>query len=137
MESRKRCYLGVGLHAESASGRCRGGGGGLELIVWALWFRRLCTSVGTQGQFLARFCLWQTVWLSEAEMSLFSRQSHQAPGVGDGLRQQLGPRLAWTLSASQSSSQTPTSKGLPNALSRSMTRSRRDGDPSGKMCFGI
>ncbi|KAK7805722.1 hypothetical protein U0070_010943 [Myodes glareolus] len=60
-------------------------------------------------------------------------QSHQAPGVGDGLRQQLGPRLAWTLSASQSSSQTPTSKGLPNALSRSMTRSRRDGDPSGTL----
>lgn len=32
MESRKRCYLGVGLHAEPASGQCRVGGG-LELIV--------------------------------------------------------------------------------------------------------
>lgn len=27
MESRKRCYLGVGLHAEPASGQCRVGGG--------------------------------------------------------------------------------------------------------------
>lgn len=31
-----------------------------------------CTSVVTQGQFLACFCLWWTVWLSEAEMSLHS-----------------------------------------------------------------
>ncbi|XP_040589388.1 gamma-tubulin complex component 3 isoform X1 [Mesocricetus auratus] len=60
-------------------------------------------------------------------------QSHQAPGVGDGLRQQLAPRLAWTLTASQPSSQTPTSKGVPNALSRSMTRSRREGDLSGTL----
>ncbi|KAL6076776.1 hypothetical protein STEG23_002040, partial [Scotinomys teguina] len=60
-------------------------------------------------------------------------QPHQAAGVGDGLRQQLAPRLAWTLTANQPSSQTPTSKGFPNALSRNMTRSRRDGDPSGTL----
>ncbi|XP_028622136.1 gamma-tubulin complex component 3 isoform X1 [Grammomys surdaster] len=60
-------------------------------------------------------------------------QSHQAPGVGDGLRQQLGPRLAWTLTGNQPSSQTPTSKGFPNALSRSLTRSRREGDPGGTL----
>ncbi|XP_027243646.1 gamma-tubulin complex component 3 [Cricetulus griseus] len=60
-------------------------------------------------------------------------QSHQAPGVGDGLRQQLGPRLAWSLTTNQPSSQTPTSKGFPNALSRNMTRSRREGDPSGTL----
>lgn len=57
-------------------------------------------------------------------------QSHQAPGVGDGLRQQLGPRLAWTLTGNQPS-QTPTSKAFPNALSRNLTRSRREGDPGG------
>ncbi|GAB1292989.1 Gamma-tubulin complex component 3 [Apodemus speciosus] len=60
-------------------------------------------------------------------------QSHQVPGVGDGLRQQLGPRLAWTLTGNQPSSQTPTSKGLPNALSRNLTRSRREGDPGGSL----
>eukprot|EP00072_Mus_musculus_P060196 XP_011240365.1 PREDICTED: gamma-tubulin complex component 3 isoform X5 [Mus musculus] len=60
-------------------------------------------------------------------------QSHQAPGVGDGLRQQLGPRLAWTLTGNQPSSQTPTSKGFPNALSRNLTRSRREGDPGGTL----
>lgn len=66
-----------------------------------------------------------------------SRQPHQAALVGDGLRQQLGPRLAWTLPANQPSSQTPTSKGLPSALSRNTARSRREGDPSGKMCFDV
>ncbi|XP_055468477.1 gamma-tubulin complex component 3-like, partial [Psammomys obesus] len=61
-------------------------------------------------------------------------QSHQAPGVGDGLRQQLGPRLAWTMTTNQPSSQTPTSKGFPNALSRNITtRSRREGDLSGTL----
>ncbi|XP_021074446.1 gamma-tubulin complex component 3 isoform X2 [Mus pahari] len=60
-------------------------------------------------------------------------QSHQAPGVGDGLRQQLGPRLAWTLTGNQPSSQTPTSRGFPNALSRNPTRSRREGDPGGTL----
>ncbi|XP_028737129.1 gamma-tubulin complex component 3 [Peromyscus leucopus] len=60
-------------------------------------------------------------------------QPHQAALVGDGLRQQLGPRLAWTLPANQPSSQTPTSKGLPSALSRNTARSRREGDPSGSL----
>ncbi|XP_012878295.1 PREDICTED: gamma-tubulin complex component 3 [Dipodomys ordii] len=58
-------------------------------------------------------------------------QSHQAPGVGDCLRQQLGSRLAWTINTNQPSSQTPTSKGIPNSLSRNTPRSRRDGDTSG------
>nr|XP_011745965.1 gamma-tubulin complex component 3 [Macaca nemestrina] len=60
--------------------------------------------------------------------SLLPGQSHQAPGVGDCLRQQLGSRLAWTLTANQPSSQATTSKGVPNAVSRNMTRSRREGD---------
>ncbi|XP_030878989.1 gamma-tubulin complex component 3-like, partial [Leptonychotes weddellii] len=58
-------------------------------------------------------------------------QPHHAPGVGDCLRQQLGSRLAWTLTANQPSSQTTTSKGLPNAVSRNMTRPRREGDAGG------
>uniref|UniRef100_K9J114 Putative gamma-tubulin complex component 3 n=1 Tax=Desmodus rotundus TaxID=9430 RepID=K9J114_DESRO len=59
-------------------------------------------------------------------------QSHQTPGVGgDCLRQQLGSRLAWTLSANQPSLQTTTSKGIPNTVSRNMTRPRRDGDTGG------
>ncbi|KAM5288975.1 gamma-tubulin complex component 3 isoform 2-T2 [Ctenodactylus gundi] len=63
--------------------------------------------------------------------ALLPGQSHQAPGVGDCLRQQLGSRLAWTLSANQPSSQTPPSKGVPNAASRNVTRSRREGDTGG------
>ncbi|MXQ89704.1 hypothetical protein E5288_WYG011533 [Bos mutus] len=59
------------------------------------------------------------------------RQSHLGPGTGDCLRQQLGARLAWTLTASQPSLQTTTSKGVPSAASRSMTRPRRDGDAGG------
>nr|KAF6461198.1 tubulin gamma complex associated protein 3 [Molossus molossus] len=58
-------------------------------------------------------------------------QSHQAPGVGDCLRQQLGSRLAWTLTGNQPSLQTATSKGIPNTVSRNVTRPRRDGDVSG------
>ncbi|XP_069323127.1 gamma-tubulin complex component 3 isoform X3 [Eulemur rufifrons] len=64
---------------------------------------------------------------------LLPGQSHQAPGVGDCLRQQLGSRLAWTLTANQPSSQTTTSRGIPNTVSRNMTRSRREGDTGGTM----
>lgn len=60
------------------------------------------------------------------------RQSYQAAGVGDCLRQQLGSRLAWTLTASQPSLQSTTSKGFPNAVSRGVPRSRREGDTSGE-----
>lgn len=60
------------------------------------------------------------------------RQSYQAPGVGDCLRQQLGSRLAWTLTASQPSLQSTTSKGFSNAVSRGVPRSRREGDTSGE-----
>ncbi|ELW47485.1 Gamma-tubulin complex component 3 [Tupaia chinensis] len=62
--------------------------------------------------------------------SLLPGQSHQAPGVGDSLRQQLGSRLAWTLTANQSSSQATASKGVPNAASRHVPRPRREGDPA-------
>ncbi|KAJ7416673.1 tubulin gamma complex associated protein 3 [Willisornis vidua] len=61
------------------------------------------------------------------------RQSYQAPGVGDCLRQQLGSRLAWTLTASQPSLQSTTSKGFSNAVSRGVPRSRREGDTSGSV----
>nr|XP_045370711.1 gamma-tubulin complex component 3 isoform X3 [Camelus bactrianus] len=63
--------------------------------------------------------------------SLLPGQAHPAPGVGDGLRQQLGSRLAWTLSTNQPSLQTATSKGVPGAASRGVTRPRRDGDAGG------
>ncbi|XP_004631222.1 gamma-tubulin complex component 3 [Octodon degus] len=63
---------------------------------------------------------------------LLPGQPHQGPGVGDCFRQQLGSRLAWTLTASQPS-QTPTAKGVPGAASRTVTRARRDGDASGTM----
>ncbi|XP_014455901.1 gamma-tubulin complex component 3 isoform X2 [Alligator mississippiensis] len=65
--------------------------------------------------------------------SLLPGQSYQAPGVGDCLRQQLGSRLAWTLTASQPSLQNSTSKGLPNTVSRNVPRSRREGDTSGSV----
>lgn len=63
---------------------------------------------------------------------LLPGQSHQGPAVGDCLRPQLGSRLAWTLTATQPS-QTPGPKGIPGAVSRNTTRSRRDGDSSGTM----
>ncbi|XP_059541122.1 gamma-tubulin complex component 3 isoform X3 [Myotis daubentonii] len=58
-------------------------------------------------------------------------QSHQASGVGDCLRQQLGSRLAWALTGNQPSLQTTTSKGIPNTVSRNVTRPRRDWDAGG------
>ncbi|KAB0341383.1 hypothetical protein FD754_018309 [Muntiacus muntjak] len=63
--------------------------------------------------------------------SLLPGQSHPGPGTGDCFRQQLGARLAWTLTASQPSLQTTTSKGVPSAASRNVTRPRRDGDTGG------
>uniref|UniRef100_A0A4X2LVL4 Uncharacterized protein n=1 Tax=Vombatus ursinus TaxID=29139 RepID=A0A4X2LVL4_VOMUR len=63
--------------------------------------------------------------------SLLPGQSYQTTGVGDCFRQQLGSRLAWTLTANQPSLQTATSKGLPNTVSRNVTRLRRDADTSG------
>uniref|UniRef100_A0A8C0S040 Tubulin gamma complex component 3 n=1 Tax=Canis lupus familiaris TaxID=9615 RepID=A0A8C0S040_CANLF len=63
--------------------------------------------------------------------SLLPGQPHHAPGVGDCLRQQLGSRLAWTLTTNQPSSQITTSKGIPNTVSRNVTRPRREGDAGG------
>ncbi|XP_077872477.1 gamma-tubulin complex component 3 isoform X2 [Ictidomys tridecemlineatus] len=68
-----------------------------------------------------------------APQPLLPGQSHQIPGVGDCLRQQLGSRLAWTLTANQPSSQTPPSKGVSSAVSRNLTRSRREGEAGGAM----
>ncbi|XP_030424661.1 gamma-tubulin complex component 3 isoform X1 [Gopherus evgoodei] len=65
--------------------------------------------------------------------SLLPGQSYQAPGVGDCLRQQLGSRLAWALTAGQPSLQSSTSKGLPNTVSRNVPRSRREGETSGNV----
>ncbi|XP_011789301.1 PREDICTED: gamma-tubulin complex component 3 isoform X2 [Colobus angolensis palliatus] len=83
-------------------------------------------SVGSSG--ISSIGLCALSGSAPAPQSLLPGQSHQAPGVGDGLRQQLGSRLAWTLTANQPSSQATTSKGVPNAVSRNMTRSRREGD---------
>uniref|UniRef100_A0A8C3WBL9 Tubulin gamma complex component 3 n=1 Tax=Catagonus wagneri TaxID=51154 RepID=A0A8C3WBL9_9CETA len=65
--------------------------------------------------------------------ALLPGQPLQAPGVGDGLRQQLGSRLAWTLTASQPSLQSTTSKAVPNSVSRSTVRPKRDGDAGGSV----
>ncbi|XP_032102139.1 gamma-tubulin complex component 3 isoform X1 [Sapajus apella] len=88
-------------------------------------------SVGSSG--ISSIGLCALSGPTPAPQSLLPGQSHQAPGVGDCLRQQLGSRLAWTLTANQPSSQATTSKGVPNALSRNMTRSRREGDTGGTM----
>ncbi|XP_048349604.1 gamma-tubulin complex component 3 isoform X1 [Sphaerodactylus townsendi] len=65
--------------------------------------------------------------------SLLPGQSHQRAGVGDCLRQQLGARLAWTLTAGQPTLQNSTSKGLSTAASRNVSRTRREGDLSGSV----
>uniref|UniRef100_A0A480TXD0 Gamma-tubulin complex component 3 isoform 1 n=1 Tax=Sus scrofa TaxID=9823 RepID=A0A480TXD0_PIG len=60
--------------------------------------------------------------------ALLPGQPLPAPGVGDGLRQQLGSRLAWTLTASQPSLPSTTSKAVPSSGSRGAARPRREGD---------
>ncbi|KAM5278748.1 gamma-tubulin complex component 3 isoform 2-T2 [Hipposideros larvatus] len=69
--------------------------------------------------------------MGSSGISSISIQSHPTPGVGDCLRQQLGSRLAWTLTANQPSLQTTTSKGIPSTVSRNITRPRREGDTGG------
>ncbi|XP_078259128.1 gamma-tubulin complex component 3 isoform X2 [Rhinoraja longicauda] len=59
--------------------------------------------------------------------SLLPGQTYQSTATADTMRQQLGSRLAWALSAAQPSS-LPTSKGLPGSISRNMSRLRREGD---------
>ncbi|XP_035923991.1 gamma-tubulin complex component 3 isoform X3 [Halichoerus grypus] len=86
-------------------------------------------SVGSSG--VSSLSVYAVNGLAPTPQSLLPGQPHHAPGVGDCLRQQLGSRLAWTLTANQPSSQTTTSKGLPNTVSRNMTRPRREGDAGG------
>ncbi|KAG8521147.1 Gamma-tubulin complex component 3 [Galemys pyrenaicus] len=69
--------------------------------------------------------------LGSSGISSISTQTHPALGLGDGLRQQLGPRLAWTLTAHQPSAQIAASKGLPGTTARSTPRPQRDGDVGG------
>ncbi|XP_067151900.1 gamma-tubulin complex component 3 isoform X3 [Apteryx mantelli] len=88
-------------------------------------------SMGSSG--ISSISLYALNGPTPTPQSLLPGQSYQAPGVGDCLRQQLGSRLAWTLTASQPSLQSTTSKSLPNALSRSVSRSRREGDTSGSV----
>ncbi|XP_043928566.1 gamma-tubulin complex component 3 [Protopterus annectens] len=59
--------------------------------------------------------------------SVLSSHCNLTPAAADALRQQLGSRLAWTFSATQSS-QASTSRGLPNSISRNIPRTRRDGE---------
>ncbi|XP_069493082.1 gamma-tubulin complex component 3 isoform X1 [Ambystoma mexicanum] len=63
--------------------------------------------------------------------SLNPGQSYQTPGMGDSLRQQLGSRLAWTMTAGQPSLPTSTSKALTNTLVRNVPRTRREGELNG------
>uniref|UniRef100_A0A670JAI1 Tubulin gamma complex component 3 n=1 Tax=Podarcis muralis TaxID=64176 RepID=A0A670JAI1_PODMU len=65
--------------------------------------------------------------------SFLPGQSYQRAGVGDCLRQQLGARLAWTLTAGQPTLQNSTSKGLSTTVSRNLPRSRREGDITGSV----
>ncbi|XP_060089694.1 gamma-tubulin complex component 3 [Heteronotia binoei] len=64
--------------------------------------------------------------------SLLPGQTYQR-GVGDCLRQQLGARLAWTLTAGQPTLQNASSKGASAAASRNVPRTRREGDLSGSV----
>uniref|UniRef100_A0A4W3IZB7 Tubulin gamma complex component 3 n=1 Tax=Callorhinchus milii TaxID=7868 RepID=A0A4W3IZB7_CALMI len=59
--------------------------------------------------------------------SLLPGQTYHIAGVGDALRHQLGSRFAWTMSTAQPSSSN-TSKGLPNSITRSSSRLRREGE---------
>ncbi|XP_009875544.1 PREDICTED: gamma-tubulin complex component 3-like, partial [Apaloderma vittatum] len=85
-------------------------------------------SMGSSG--ISSISLYALNGPTPTPQSLLPGQSYQAPGVGDCLRQQLGSRLAWTLTASQPSLQSTTSKGFSNAASRGVPRSRREGDTS-------
>nr|XP_012421073.1 PREDICTED: gamma-tubulin complex component 3 isoform X2 [Odobenus rosmarus divergens] len=86
-------------------------------------------SVGSSG--VSSLSVYAVNGLAPTPQSLLPGQPHHAPGVGDCLRQQLGSRLAWTLTANQPCSQTTTSKGLSNTVSRNVTRPRREGDAGG------
>ncbi|KAF2985785.1 hypothetical protein EK904_009369 [Melospiza melodia maxima] len=88
-------------------------------------------SMGSSG--ISSISLYALNGPTPTPQSLIPGQSYQAAGVGDCLRQQLGSRLAWTLTASQPSLQSTTSKGFPNAVSRAVPRSRREGDTSGSV----
>ncbi|XP_023803234.1 gamma-tubulin complex component 3 [Cyanistes caeruleus] len=88
-------------------------------------------SMGSSG--ISSISLYALNGPTPTPQSLIPGQSYQAPGVGDCLRQQLGSRLAWTLTASQPSLQSTTSKGFSNAVSRGVPRSRREGDTSGSV----
>ncbi|XP_072332090.1 gamma-tubulin complex component 3 isoform X2 [Scyliorhinus torazame] len=59
--------------------------------------------------------------------SLLPGQTYQSAGTADTVRHQLGSRFAWALSAAQPPSLS-TSKGLPNSISRNMSRMRREGE---------
>ncbi|KAI6078677.1 Gamma-tubulin complex component 3 [Aix galericulata] len=88
-------------------------------------------SMGSSG--ISSISLYALNGPTPTPQSLLPGQSYQAPGVGDCLRQQLGSRLAWTLTASQPSLQSATSKGFSNTVSRGVPRSRREGDTSGSV----
>ncbi|XP_023608221.1 gamma-tubulin complex component 3 isoform X6 [Myotis lucifugus] len=60
--------------------------------------------------------------MGSSGISSISIQSHQAPGVGDCLRQQLGSRLAWALTGNQPSLQTTTSKGTSEVTEAALVR---------------
>ncbi|XP_038673951.1 gamma-tubulin complex component 3 isoform X1 [Scyliorhinus canicula] len=59
--------------------------------------------------------------------SLLPGQTYQSTGTADTVRHQLGSRFAWALSAALPPSLS-TSKGLPNSISRNMSRMRREGE---------
>ncbi|XP_067890261.1 gamma-tubulin complex component 3 isoform X1 [Heterodontus francisci] len=61
--------------------------------------------------------------------SLLPGQTYQTTGTADAMRQPLGSRFAWALSAAQPPSLS-TSKGLSNSISRNMSRLRREGELS-------
>ncbi|XP_048454377.1 gamma-tubulin complex component 3 [Rhincodon typus] len=58
--------------------------------------------------------------------SLLPGQTYQTTGTADTVRQQLGSRFAWALSAAQPP--LSTSKGLPSSIPRNISRMRREGE---------
>lgn len=113
----KKSQVGFGL---SAGKPCAGGRPGPGATAGAI------TQVPVQSSGAARHRAGPGGRLTAGPSSC--RQSLPAPGVGDGLRQQLGSRLAWTLTASQPSLPSTTSKAVPSSGSRGAARPRREGD---------
>ncbi|XP_078078844.1 gamma-tubulin complex component 3 [Mustelus asterias] len=82
-------------------------------------------SIGSSG--VGSLSLYGLNGPTPTPQSLLPGQTYQTTGTADSVRQQLGSRFAWALSAAQPPSLS-TSKGLPNSITRNMSRMRREGE---------